>query len=725
MLKNPAAWLALAVLAIASAIMVFFVMPHINDGKGHMDGVATTAPDAASKDAASQSAANQTAGQDATKSAADQAKQVQSDAQNAAGKAARIASSSEILKKMDRLKADASDASQRLQAMFADGNIPTDAALADTKHKLEVALKSIAEFKAPEGADSTISGVVAGLSASASKALDNLKSMPANASDAAGTASQIAALFGNGAKKAAPTTDASASAPTTATDETAEKLPAFDILRVEKDGSTVIAGRAAPGSEVAVMDGDQAIGSAKAGDGGDFVVVLDKPLTAGDHTLVLRAVEANKEAVQSQEVATVSVPADKTGELLAMVTKPGEVSRILTKPEEETAAKMQPSAGAASQKPDSQKPDAQNAAAVQPGTSPAADAAQSVEIRIDAVELEGDKMFVAGTSKPNTQVQVYADDKLLDSAVSAADGHFVAEGNMPLKTGNHIVRADVMDSTGSKVVLRASVPFNRPEGDVSVVADTTAPAAIRGSNQSSVIGTSQLEQMREEAAKALVLLKGLFADGKQPAKDQLAAAKSACVIAFKALAGFKPAPDASGKIAATSAAAAKSASDALKLLDAAGDNASGIGAAIASIETAAAGAMPVGVTPMAKATVTRPAEAAAESSNAPAAAEATAPTDTKAPVVANEAAAGPKTVEQAPLKASNSSVIIRKGDTLWQISRRVYGRGIRYTTIYLANQDQINDPNLIEPGQVFGVPEKPTQSDAEAEATSRKYEKHQ
>ncbi len=51
-------------------------------------------------------------------------------------------------------------------------------------------------------------------------------------------------------------------------------------------------------------------------------------------------------------------------------------------------------------------------------------------------------------------------------------------------------------------------------------------------------------------------------------------------------------------------------------------------------------------------------------------------------------------------------MIIRRGDTLWQISRRVYGRGVRYSTIYLANQKQISDPNRIWPGQVFSVPVK-------------------
>ena len=52
------------------------------------------------------------------------------------------------------------------------------------------------------------------------------------------------------------------------------------------------------------------------------------------------------------------------------------------------------------------------------------------------------------------------------------------------------------------------------------------------------------------------------------------------------------------------------------------------------------------------------------------------------------------------------AVIIRRGDSLWRISRRVYGRGLRYSTIYLANQEQISDPDRIWPGQVFRVPDK-------------------
>lgn len=49
-------------------------------------------------------------------------------------------------------------------------------------------------------------------------------------------------------------------------------------------------------------------------------------------------------------------------------------------------------------------------------------------------------------------------------------------------------------------------------------------------------------------------------------------------------------------------------------------------------------------------------------------------------------------------------VIVQPGFSLWWIARRVYGQGVRYTAIYAANRDQIRDPGLIFPGQVFNVP---------------------
>lgn len=53
---------------------------------------------------------------------------------------------------------------------------------------------------------------------------------------------------------------------------------------------------------------------------------------------------------------------------------------------------------------------------------------------------------------------------------------------------------------------------------------------------------------------------------------------------------------------------------------------------------------------------------------------------------------GPKTVH------------IERGDNLWHIARAIYGRGSLYTAIYEMNRNQITNPDLIYPGQIFTVP---------------------
>ena len=49
-------------------------------------------------------------------------------------------------------------------------------------------------------------------------------------------------------------------------------------------------------------------------------------------------------------------------------------------------------------------------------------------------------------------------------------------------------------------------------------------------------------------------------------------------------------------------------------------------------------------------------------------------------------------------------VVVQPGNSLWRIARRVYGSGSRFTVIYQANNNQIRDPDMIFPGQVFNLP---------------------
>jgi len=49
-------------------------------------------------------------------------------------------------------------------------------------------------------------------------------------------------------------------------------------------------------------------------------------------------------------------------------------------------------------------------------------------------------------------------------------------------------------------------------------------------------------------------------------------------------------------------------------------------------------------------------------------------------------------------------VVVQPGNSLWRLASRTYGTGLQFTTIYEANRDQIKDPDLIYPGQVFAIP---------------------
>ncbi|MEM9104570.1 MAG: LysM peptidoglycan-binding domain-containing protein, partial [Pseudomonadota bacterium] len=405
------------------------------------------------------------------------------------------------------------------------------------------------------------------------------------------------------------------------------------------------------GSDVEVISTGQVIAVTKAGAGGDFAAVLDNPLPAGDHQLVLR-VKGDETATESEEVATISVPESDPSELLVMVTKPGEASRILTKPDLAMAAESngsEPSntqvnqasedtvsqstetqvatadsgapetneAGSATTSEDqTSQADAGSSGGGAQATTAASDASGSEkttetanlqtetnetaasagitsDLRIDAVEIENGRIFVAGQAKPGGEVRVFVDGELIGSSGVSQSGRFLVEAQRELAVGDYTISAElVMQSDGSPV-MRVAVPFARPAGQV--VAAVAAPGS--SDDQSA-------QSTREQGT-------------------QVAAASQ---------------NDSSGS-------------------DSGGPQITGENGQ----------------------------QVAAQDTDTP-------------------------TVVQPALQQQDNSVIIRRGDTLWQISRRIYGQGVRYTTIYLANDHLMDHPDLIEPGQIFDVPDTPVEN---------------
>ena len=680
-MKNRALWVVLLVLAIVSLLMVFVIMPRLNTPTADLPTVNAAA--------------------DAAKSAADQ---VQTTAESAAADVAATAA-----QKMDRLKSEAVKAVDGISALFADGRTPGIEAYSAAKTLAQGALEALSTIDIPEGLDTAVMDGIKAVQADAALALALVQQLPADPAQAANMVASIKdALLGK------PVT------PAPVAEAPADIAPRFDILRVEPDGSTVIAGNALPGAKVEILNGNQVISSQTVDGTGDFAAVLDQPLAPGDHSLQIRATAPDGNVVTSEEVATISVPEGGKGELLAMVSKPGEASRMITLPGSDnasTAAPAQPAAAtapaataggvtlpelpAAASELATSAPvmpgSAETAAAPanQPATETPASLPGATEVQVTAVEIEGDRIFVAGKAPAGATVRGFADKAVIGEAVSDTSGNFVIEGEMKLEVGNHIIEVELLDATG-KVVVRASVPFERPAGEqVSVVAQTAPAAAAAAASPEQ----AEFERLRISLTKAMTILENLFANGQKPALEQAAAARSATEIGLQSIAAFRAGPNADPAfIAAVDAHAAK-AREALALLQpiAAGD-VDALGAALPKLVA------------LIRDLLNEPTPAA----TAAPAAEAAAP--------AQSASSEPKTIQQAPLAQSDSSVIIRRGDTLWQISRRVYGQGVRYTTIYLANENEINNPDMIEPGQIFGVP-KDSLPDDEAEKIHRRFTK--
>ena len=63
-------------------------------------------------------------------------------------------------------------------------------------------------------------------------------------------------------------------------------------------------------------------------------------------------------------------------------------------------------------------------------------------------------------------------------------------------------------------------------------------------------------------------------------------------------------------------------------------------------------------------------------------------------------------VEMPSNDVSDNFILIKPGDMLWTIAYRLYGDPFKYIQIFEENKDQITNPDLIFPGQLFSIPPK-------------------
>jgi nucleoid-associated protein YgaU len=210
---------------------------------------------------------------------------------------------------------------------------------------------------------------------------------------------------------------------------TADAAPSFDVVRIARDGRTVMAGRAAPGATVIIMDGDKEVGRTKANNGGEWVFTPDQPLAPGSRELSLKAENPGGTEKASDAPVVLIVPdrpkagsdQKNAGDAVAIKIKPGGGVQILQVP---TATE---------------------------GSGPVA---------IEVVNFN-DKghLSVAGRASPKATVQVYLDNQPLGTATADAKGAWTITVDRQLGEGSHTIRADQTGADG-KVSGRAEISFN-------------------------------------------------------------------------------------------------------------------------------------------------------------------------------------------------------------------------------------------------------------------------
>jgi nucleoid-associated protein YgaU len=207
--------------------------------------------------------------------------------------------------------------------------------------------------------------------------------------------------------------------------------PTFDVVRVNPQGEAVIAGRAAPGAEVRVLDGDREIGRVTADRNGEWVLVPKEPLPPGDHQLTLSARGKDGTTSTSEGVVAMLVP-ERTPSAGA---PSGSVAVLLPRKGDGAARALQLPGGR--------------------------------KFALDIIEYDGaGKVQMLGRAAPDARIQIYLDDRLAARGNADAAGAWSLTLDRSVPLGHYRLRIEALDKDG-QAVGRLALKFDRgepPEG---------------------------------------------------------------------------------------------------------------------------------------------------------------------------------------------------------------------------------------------------------------------
>lgn len=459
--------------------------------------------------------------------------------------------------------------------------------------------------------------------------------------------------------------------------------PSFDVVGVEPTGETVVAGRSDAGAIVALVANGEVVGKSIANESGEWTIILDEPLKPGDYDVGLEVHDQEgTSTASSDERLAVSVPEGGNEQPLVVLNSPDGPSDIIQKPEtEEPVVAEAPAAvtapeetvGSEGPAPEDEKPAAQEPVVV--AEAPAdQEVPQATETPVAAAPAPQPEQS-ADAGQPDPQG---GQDKPVEPVVTQAP-ETVPQAET---SGTETADATGVQPEGEEETEVAAIS---PQPDQAAPqTETDVATETNGAVETPITET----EVKEISAPAQPVAESgevppVTAEPEEAPTVTVEAVESEPDKVFVAGTGE---PGSSVRVYV-------------------GDDFQG------EAQVNAGGKWLVeGDKNVAEGDVEVRADLIAEDGNTvDARAAVTFEKQQEQQIVLTKVVAkgtgGGADGQGADVRRALPVVIIRKGDNLWRISRRLYGNGVRYTTIYQANQDQIRDPDLIYPGQVFLTPE--------------------
>jgi nucleoid-associated protein YgaU len=240
------------------------------------------------------------------------------------------------------------------------------------------------------------------------------------------------------------------------------QTPSFDVVRIEPNGESVIAGRGAPGATVDLLRNGRSHARAIADTSGLFAFV-PPPLAPGSHEIGLTSIAPDGTRAQSRESVTVVISEDRARKPLVTLTSPDRPTVVLSapdspepkKPATEMAARAENSAPVTGT-PAASSPPAASARGGKP-------LAARPNVQIKSVETEeGGRLFVSGDAAAGATVRLYLNDSFIAPGGTGSDGKVSFAIGSGVRPGDYRVRLDDVDPVSGDVRSRAEVAFNVP-----------------------------------------------------------------------------------------------------------------------------------------------------------------------------------------------------------------------------------------------------------------------